>query len=907
MRRRSGANLRLLLGLAVGCLSTGVLASPPTVQQLVDQFSLTNYFNIVSNKLYTRQGMNRAPVQEGGAQHDLCRDAIYDEFQRVGLSPSKDPFSYVDTVGSITVNVCNIIAVKEGVQNPNNEVYVIGSHYDSRENPGADDNATGVGCQLEMARIFAKQYFAKTIVFAIFDSEERTEVGTGRHRLGSLRYVAQHTNDNIKGMISVDMIGWQAPSPNNNKAWICGRTTFNAIRYDLQSAIATYGNGLTGVINSSSDNMSDHYSFEQAGISACCLIEYNWSGNSRYHTVNDYVEAPGYLDWTYLEKMCKSTVGYYATQLQPVDVTPRLLGIGPGTNQGGVVYGAGLGRCQYAVDTCTNLLFPIWLPVGTNIAAPSDGTFAIADPDAGILPSGFYRARFVAGYAGGGGVAPRIIKQPLSRVADVDTPVSFAITATGDTPLAYQWRFNGGAMAGATTNAYLLSAAQWTNAGDYSVVIMNSAGAITSSVASLTVYPTQTVAFSDNFDADSSGMWTASTSSADTRIRFSYDYSADGIPSAPHSAGGTTRGVKFEANMANGVTAALSLSPTGQRFGGDYRLRFDMWLNANGPFPGGGNGSSQYITAGLGTTGGHVQWTGSGSIADGYWFSVDGEGGAGDTSNPSDYNAYVGTSAQSVTSGVYTAGTNSTSRGNNEPYYGVAFPAGTAAPAYQQAAYPLQQTGGLASGSVGFAWRDVIIAKRGNIVEWSIDGVKLAAFSSASVTASNIFIGYWDPFTSVSDNTALTFGLVDNVRVEVSTNAAPPSDVIIDNPSATVVGSWTTGTSSPDKYGADYLFKSPGTGSAYIEFRPTLQASGNYAVYEWHPQGTNRTTDAPVEIGYSGGTQTVTINQQVNGGTWVLLGIYHFAAGSTGYVRVKDNFSTGSVVLADAVKFVYAP
>ena len=48
-------------------------------------------------------------------------------------------------------------------------------------------------------------------------------------------------------------------------------------------------------------------------------------------------------------------------------------------------------------------------------------------------------------------------------------------------------------------------------------------------------------------------------------------------------------------------------------------------------------------------------------------------------------------------------------------------------------------------GSVGFAWRDVIIAKRGNIVEWSIDGVKLAAFTSASVTASNVFVGYWDP------------------------------------------------------------------------------------------------------------------------------------------------------------------
>jgi hypothetical protein len=71
----------VLLAAALGWLpSLSALADPPTVQDLVNQFSLTNYFNIVSNKLYTRQGMSRAPVQEGGAQHDLCRDAIYDEF-----------------------------------------------------------------------------------------------------------------------------------------------------------------------------------------------------------------------------------------------------------------------------------------------------------------------------------------------------------------------------------------------------------------------------------------------------------------------------------------------------------------------------------------------------------------------------------------------------------------------------------------------------------------------------------------------------------------------------------------------------------------------------------------------------------------------------------------------------------
>jgi len=286
---------------------------------------------------------------------------------------------------------------------------------------------------------------------------------------------------------------------------------------------------------------------------------------------------------------------------------------------------------------------------------------------------------------------------------------------------------------------------------------------------------------------------------------------------------------------------------------------------------------------------------------------VNGEGQAGDTSTTSDYGAYDSKTVQTVGSGVYAAGNDSNARGNGNAYYQTAFPAGQTPPLLQQTTYP-QQIGALEGGAVGFAWRDVIIAKRGNIVEWSVDGVKLASFTGASVTASNVFVGYWDPFTSLSDNTALSFGLVDNVRVEFSTNSTPPSsDIIIDNPAGTVVGDWSTGTIALGHYGADYYFGYPGTGAAYVEYRPNLQASGTYSVYEWHSQGANRTTDAPIEIGYDGGTQTVPVNQQINGGTWVLLGTHNFSAGTAGYVRIKDNFTTGSVVIADAVKFVYVP
>ena len=134
------------------------------------------------------------------------------------------------------------------------------------------------------------------------------------------------------------------------------------------------------------------------------------------------------------------------------------------------------------------------------------------------------------------------------------------------------------------------------------------------------------------------------------------------------------------------------------------------------------------------------------------------------------------------------------------------------------------------------------------------------------------------------------------------------TDIIIDNQAATFAGTWTTGSSSTDKYGPDYRYASSGSpGTKTADFVPTILTAGTYDVYEWHPQGGNRTTAASHKIVYSGGQQTLTIDQTTNGGKWNLLGRYTFAAGTTGKVTIDNNFSTGSVVLADAIKFVYVP
>ena len=110
-----------------------------------------------------------------------------------------------------------------------------------------------------------------------------------------------------------------------------------------------------------------------------------------------------------------------------------------------------------------------------------------------------------------------------------------------------------------------------------------------------------------------------------------------------------------------------------------------------------------------------------------------------------------------------------------------------------------------------------------------------------------------------------------------------------------------------DKYGPDYRFDSLGTGANYLQYIPLIPEKGPYQVYAWYPEGSNRTTNAPYVIDYNGGTQTVYVNQQTNGGQWNLLGKYVFTAGTGGDVKITDGFpDAGKVVIADAVKFVHA-
>ncbi len=440
------------------------------------------------------------------------------------------------------------------------------------------------------------------------------------------------------------------------------------------------------------------------------------------------------------------------------------------------------------------------------------------------------------------------------RAADTGNNVTINPNASG-TGIKFQWRFNGTNLPGFTSATLTLTNVQTNNSGLYSVVVTNSASTltVTSKPVSLLVYPPQVTLFADNFDANTATNWIQNKSSADTAAVFNFDYASSnlGIPSAPNSTNNTTRGLQMKANLANTAVAALSLSPTNQNFSGDYRLRFDAWINVNGPLPG-GPGSTEFLTVGLGTSGTRAEWTGNAS-ADGYYFSANGDGGSSDiATGTADFNAYSNATVFTVGTGIYWAGTDASARGNTNAYYTTVFSNGPAAPAAQSANYP-QQYGNLNIGTFGMAWHDVIVSKRGSTVDWIVDGARFATISNATFTASNVFVGFWDPFSSLSSNNVINFGLVDNVRVE-SPAVAPtftlqPFAQTVKLGTNVMFAAAATGLPSPNyQWRFNGTNISGATNSSYtLAFVATTNA-GNYSVSATNFMGVVTSTNAALAL-----------------------------------------------------------
>jgi hypothetical protein len=82
-------------------------------------------------------------------------------------------------------------------------------------------------------------------------------------------------------------------------------------------------------------------------------------------------------------------------------------------------------------------------------------------------------------------VAPQIAKQPVNQISEPGQIASFSVVVSDASEVTFQWKFNGTDIPEATGDSLLLTNIGAANEGQYSVVVTNTAGSVTSLPAAL--------------------------------------------------------------------------------------------------------------------------------------------------------------------------------------------------------------------------------------------------------------------------------------------------------------------------------------------------------------------------------------------------------------------------------------
>jgi hypothetical protein len=130
---------------------------------------------------------------------------------------------------------------------------------------------------------------------------------------------------------------------------------------------------------------------------------------------------------------------------------------------------------------------------------------------------------------------PAITQQPQNQTVAAGTNVVFSVTATGTAPLSYQWRKGGVTIPGATNATWSLTNVQAAWLGSYTVVITNSIGSVTSSVATLSIPGVTPVQSAPIVTAQPQGLSTVAQSPATLMVGvegtapFAFQWFKDGV------------------------------------------------------------------------------------------------------------------------------------------------------------------------------------------------------------------------------------------------------------------------------------------------------------------------------------------------------------------------------------------
>jgi hypothetical protein len=169
----------------------------------------------------------------------------------------------------------NVIATAPGVDTSRPHL-VVGAHLDTvPQAPGAEDNASGVGVLLAVARAVAERRTRLPVVLVAFGAEEPRGPTDDDHHYGSRAYVAALTAAErraVRGMVSLDRVGVGDVVPVGAASGRPVALVSAARRSDVPVAAET------------GQRSSDHWSFVRAGLPG---LRIGSTPYAAYHSADD--------------------------------------------------------------------------------------------------------------------------------------------------------------------------------------------------------------------------------------------------------------------------------------------------------------------------------------------------------------------------------------------------------------------------------------------------------------------------------------------------------------------------------------------------------------------------------------------------------------------------------------------
>ena len=252
---------------------------------------------------------------------DKSAKYILNEFAKTGCDVNEQSFIYDKKVYK---NLICTFGPQEG------ERVIVGAHYDVYgDQPGADDNASGVAGLIELVRLVGilKPDLKYRIDFVAFTLEEPQFFRT-RH-MGSYVFAKSlyDTDTQVRAMIALEMIGYFSDRPKSQRYPVFFLKWFYPDKGNYIAVVGKWGQGnlVTKVKKSISEvckvgverltapaiipgiDFSDHQSFWRFGYKAVMITDTAFYRNRNYHRATDTIDT---LDF---DKMSEVVKGVYRT------------------------------------------------------------------------------------------------------------------------------------------------------------------------------------------------------------------------------------------------------------------------------------------------------------------------------------------------------------------------------------------------------------------------------------------------------------------------------------------------------------------------------------------------------------------------------------------------------------------